>query len=367
MKFVCHKNALQKEIALALDFTSQRNTLSVVSYVLLEAKNNKLTIKATDQKVGFTSTIDVEVHQEGSTTVYCEKFFSILRSLPDENVVFEEKGQRLFIQPETKTIDFDLRTIEVDKFPSLEEASQVVEFSLAQKDLFEMIDQTIFSISDDETRHFMNGAYIEQQPNALVMVATDGRRLSYIKRNIEQDVPSFVPITIPTRFLHLMKKSGTGEGEVVLGIKENLLFASFGHQTMYTTLIHGTFPNYKRVIPEKQTLSCVASIDDMNEALKRVSLLVENKAKRIFVELNQNQMIISSEESEFGQAKEVIACTYDGPATSFAMNYLYMVSPLRVMEGKMFSFCFTEPNKAITVRPDPEKDYFHIIMPMQID
>lgn len=367
MKFACQKNTLLKEIALALDFTSQRNTLSIVSYVLLETKDNLLTIKATDQKVGFTSTIEVETLQEGSTTVFCDKFVGILRTLPDERIIFEEENNRLLIQPDTKSINFDLRTIDVEKFPSLESTNGQNFFPLAQKDLYEMIDQIIFSISDDETRYFMNGAYLEQQSSGLAMVATDGRRLSFINRKVEHDIPSFAPVIIPTKFLHLLRRAGTGEGEVLLAVQENIIFAQFGHQMMYSTLINGQFPNYKRVIPASQSYASIVSIDQMNEALKRVSLLVENKAKRIYLEIESGKIIISSEESEFGQAKEIIPATYEGESIRLAMNYSYLVSPLKVMEGPLCAICFTEANKAVTVRPDPEKDYFHIIMPMQID
>jgi DNA polymerase-3 subunit beta len=105
----------------------------------------------------------------------------------------------------------------------------------------------------------------------------------------------------------------------------------------------------------------------MNEALKRVSLLVENKAKRMYLDIEAGGITISSEESDFGQAKEIIRCDYAGDPCRLAMNYSYLVSPLRVMEGDSCAICFTESNKAVTVKPDPEKVYFHIIMPMQID
>jgi len=119
MKFACQKNMLLKEIVLALDFTSQRNTLSIVSNVLLETHANTLIIRATDQKVGFTTEVPVETIEEGSTTVFCDKFLGILRALPDETIIFEESGDKLLIHPEKKSIDFELRTISADKYPSL--------------------------------------------------------------------------------------------------------------------------------------------------------------------------------------------------------------------------------------------------------
>ena len=367
MKFVCQKNSLLKEIILALDFTSQRNTLSIVSNVLLETYENTLFIKATDQKVGFKTQIPVETLEAGSTTVFCDKFLGILRSLPDENIIFEEVHDKLLIRPEKKSIDFELRTIPVDKYPVLEETVDQVYFSISQKDFFAMINQTIFAISDDETRYFMNGVYLEHDGESLIMVATDGRRLSYINRKFSQEVSSFNPVIIPAKFLTLIKKAGTEEGEMELSITDTIIFARFGNKIMYSTLIKGQFPNYRRVIPANQTYTCKISVDDMNEALKRVSLLVENKAKRVYLDIETGVVTISSEESDFGQAKEVITCDYSGENIKLAMNYTYLVSPLRVMEGEYFNLCFTESNRAVTVKPEPERDYFHIIMPMQKD
>jgi DNA polymerase-3 subunit beta len=367
MKFACQRNTLLKEIVLALEFTSQRNTLTIVSNVLLETYGNTLVIKATDQKVGFKTVVDVETLEEGSTTVFCDKFLGILRALPDGNTVFEESGDKLFIHPEKDSINFELRTIGADKFPALENAPTDAWFVIAQKDVFDMVDQTIFAISDDETRYFMNGVYLEHNPEGLTMVATDGRRLSFIARHFQEMINPFPSVIIPAKFLSLLKKAGTGEGTLELAVTESVIFARLGNQYMYCNLIKGQFPNYKRVIPATQTNICRLSISDMQEALKRVSLLVENKAKRIYLDVDAGGVTLSSEESDFGQAKETISCDYMGPSCRLAINYSYLASPLRVMEGSDFLVCFTESNRAITVKPDPEKDYFHIIMPMQID
>jgi DNA polymerase-3 subunit beta len=367
MKFACQKNILLKEIMLALDFTSQKNTLSIVSNVLLETSSNKLIIKATDQKIGFMTELDVETIEPGTTTVFCEKFLGILRSLPDENTIFEEIGDKFFIYPDKKSINFELRTIPSDKYPKLEEVPKESFFSIAQQDIFDMIDQTIFAISDDETRYFMNGVFLEHSPQGLTMVATDGRRLSLINRQLEENISAFEPVIIPAKFLSLLKKAGSGEGTIFLAITDSIIFARLNHQMMYSNLIKGQFPNYRRVIPANQTNICKVSINEMNEALKRVSLLVENKAKRIYLDIEAGGVTISSEESDFGQAKEIIPCDYLGDSCRLAMNYSYLSSPLRVMDGEFFLICFTESNRAVTVKPDPEKDYFHIIMPMQVD
>lgn len=368
MKFACQRDPLLKEIALAIDYTSQRNTLSIESNVLLETMDDTLTIKATDQKMAFITTLPVETIQEGSTTVFCEKFLGILRSLPEEIIILEEIDDKLFVHPKDKSIEFTLHTISYDKFPTVRMQPEHPYFMLPQRDFFDMVNQTIFAVSVDESRYFLNGIFLERGPDSfLTMVATDGKRLSYISRNIASEIPSFEPVIIPAKFLSLLKKAGSGEGDISLCVDKPILYTQLHGRTMYTTLIKGPFPNYHRVIPATQDYCCRMSIADMNEALKRVSLFVENKAKRIYLQLEPGSITITSEESDFGQAKESIACEYEGAPCQIAMNYSFLASPLHIMEGEYFALCFTAPNKAITVRPDPERDYFHIIMPMQID
>ncbi len=365
MKFVCNKNTLLKEIILALDFTSQRNSLSIVSNVLLENYSDKLIIKATDQKVGFTSEIAVQTEEPGSTTVYCDKLLGILRALPDGDVSFEERDMKLSIRPINQTIDFQLRTIEADKFPQLQTIEDDKYFSLSQKDYFEMIDQTIFAISEDETRYFMNGVFMEHEADELTMVATDGRRLSLIKRKFMDPISQFPSAIIPTKFLSLLKKIGTGEGNFKLAVTEAVIFAQFENHCLYSTLVNGQFPNYKRVIPDSHLFSCTFEISKMLEALKRVSLFVENKSKRLLLDIEPTGIMLSSEENDQGAAKEIIPCEYAGDSCKLALNYTYLLSPLRVMEGDSCIMEFSGPSKAMKISPYPPKDYFHIIMPMQ--
>ncbi len=365
MKFICQKAAIFKEISLALDFTSQRNSLSIVSNVHLETKDDLLIIKATDQKVGFQSQISVQTIEPGATTVFCDKFLGIIRSLPETDISFEEKEDKLFIEPVGQKMDFQLRTIGADKFPELEVSSNVPFFTLSQKDFLDMVNQTIFAVSEDETRYYMSGVYMEYNTSSLIMVATDGRRLSFIERKIEETVPKFPSVIIPVKFLTLIKKMSTGEGTFQLGITENTIFARLGGQYLYSALIKGQFPNYKRVIPESQSYTAVMSINDIHEALKRVSLFVETKAKKIFLDIEDGSMTISSEENDLGIARETIPVDYTGSSQRISLNYGYMISPLRVMEGEKTVLSFTDTGKALTLSPEPARDYFHIIMPMQ--
>jgi len=367
MKFTCEKNTLQKEISIAQEIISTRNALSILSNVLLIAENNALKIKATDLKVSFETQIPADIAEEGSTTVFCDKFLGILRSLPDGDIEFTQENNRLLIQPLFKKINFQLKSIASEKFPELQEISEDQYFEISQKEIIEMVSQTIFAVSDDETRYFMNGVYMENQEGALSLVATDGRRLSFISKSFVDQIPEFDAIIVPPKALHLLRKLSSGEGNVKIAVGEKNLFMQFDNQKISSNLIDGQFPNYKRVIPEQQKYQATIKRDIFEEALKRVSLLVEQKSRRIYLHLSEGNVILTSEESEIGVAKEELECVYEGPDITIALNYLYLTEPLRVMEDDEIIVRFSEPNKAISLLSSPEKDFFHIVMPMQLD
>ena len=366
MKFTCDKNSLLKEISIAHEIISSRNALSVLSNVYLEADNNSLTIKATDLKVSFESKIPIEMSSSGSTTVFSDKFVGILRSLPDGEIEFFQENNYFIITPVFGSINFKLNSIASDKFPELQKISTENFFKIGQKDLIEMITQTYFAVSDDEMRYFMNGVYLEKEEKSLIFVSTDGRRLSMIKKNFNFDF-NFSPVIIPVKILFLLKKLCSGEGEISMAVSEKHVYFEFDNQKLSSNLIEGQFPNYKRVIPEKQDYNIIVEKEKLTEALKRVSLLVEQKSRRIYFEVQENNIILSSEESEIGIAKEEIPCAYEGPEKKIALNYIYLLDPLKAIEEENVKLEFSESNKALSLLPINRNDCIHIIMPMQLD
>jgi DNA polymerase-3 subunit beta len=367
MKFTCEKNAIQKEVSIAQEIISTRNALSILSNVLLVAENDTLTVKATDMKIGFESHIPVDIAEEGTTTVFCDKFLGILRSLPEGDVEFELEENRLVIRPLFKKIDFQLKSIAADKFPELQEVGDDNYFEVPQSELIEMIGQTIFAVSDDETRYFMNGVYMEKNEESVTMVATDGRRLSYIEKGFGSQVPDFNSVIIPPKALQLIRKLSSGEGNIKVAVGEKNLFVRFDSRRITSTLIEGQFPNYRRVIPNQQEYAISVKKAELESALRRVSLLVEQKSRRIYLKVSENAIILTSEESEIGTAQEEVECAYQGPEMNIALNYVYLLDPLKVIDEETIVIRFTEPNRAITLLTEPEQDFFHIVMPMQLD
>lgn len=370
MKFTADRNMLLREISTSHEIIASKNPISILSNVLLFSEQDTLSIKATDLKVSFETQIPVEVQEPGSITVICDKLMSIIRALPEGSIDFTAEENKLTITPSggPKSIFFQLTTVSAEKYPELQIMPETQTFEIAQKELIHMIDQTIFAVSDDETRYFMNGVYLDcQDEKDIIMVATDGRRLSYIKKELPHFISTFKGIIIPPKVLGLIKKLLPGEGMVSAAISDKSIFFTFNKQKISSNLIEGQFPDYRRVVPVSQQNKIELERKQLLDAIKRVSLLVEQKSRRIYLTAHDNAIILSSEESEYGVAREQIPCNFEGSETKLALNYLYLEEPLKQMEDEAICIKFSEQNKAITLVSQPEKDFFHIIMPMQLE
>jgi DNA polymerase-3 subunit beta len=366
MKFTCERSVLLKEISIAQEIISTKNVISILSNIYLEAENDTLSIKATDTKVNFETKVPVTVEDPGSTTVFGEKFLGILNSSPDGELVFEQNDANILIKSSVKRANWKLKSIASDKFPEFTVSSAEF-FNLPVREFKDMIQQTVFAVSDDETRYFMNGVFFEKTGDKVIMVATDGRRLAYISKPADGSIKDFAGVIVPPKILNILAKRAGDEGPVAISVTDRTIFIRFGSYSLSSVLLEGQFPNYRRVIPESQNQSLSINRLEMLDALRRVSLLVEQKSHRVYLGLTPGSMAVYSEESEIGTAREEIPCKYDGAELSIALNYRYIEEPFKVMGEDEIAIHFSEPTKAITIQPVPEKDFFHIVMPMQLD
>jgi DNA polymerase-3 subunit beta len=368
MKLICSRDALLREIGIAQEVISSKNSLSILSNVLLTAKDGTLTLQATDLKVSFETRFAVDVVKEGTTTAFCDKLLNVVRSLPEGDIQLEQSDATMLrIKPIGKKIDFQLRCIPSDKYPELSRVQDTEYFDIPQKNFMEMVSKTVFAVSDDETRYFMNGVYVEKRDDMLVMVATDGRRLAYVNRKVPIHMENLRGVILPPKILTIVRKLSSHEGSLSLALTDKNVFVRMEGKNFSSNLIDGQFPDYRRVIPDSQKHRAIVDRALLEEALRRVSLLVEQKSRKVVFAVSDGVITVSSKESELGIASEEVACEYRGPEMSFAVNCLYMIEPLREMGTQTVSVEFSDVNKAITLKPNPEDGYLNIIMPMQLD
>jgi DNA polymerase-3 subunit beta len=372
---------LLKEIAIAQEIVASKNAISILSHIHLEAENNTLSIKSTDLKVHFETRVPVVVIEPGAASVIGDKFLGILNSIPDGELEFEQSEGKTTIRPTARKIHFQLKSAASDEYPDFPVPAEEGFFTLPVRDFKQMIAQTVFAVSDDETRYYMNGVLFEKQDGKLVMVGTDGRRLAYIENVLGDAIQDFAGVIVPPKILNLIMRRAGDEGELAIAVTERTIFIRFGSYNLSSVIIEGTFPSYQRVIPESQSFVFTVNRFEMLDALRRVSILAEQKSHRMFVKIASGVLSVYTEESDIGTAKEEIPARYEGEEVSIALNYRYIEEPFKVMSANEISMHFTDPMKALTIKPavsetaeDADEEavpesaitFFHIVMPMNL-
>ena len=373
MKFTFDRDAMIKEISIAQEIITNKSPISILSNILLIAENGALIIKATDSTVKFSTTIPVDIQEEGRTTIFCDKFMGILSQLPSGDVEFDQKDIEVVIKPIAKRFTAKLKSQTSDKFPEIGSSENIPFFEIGSKDFKEMIKHTMFAVSDDRNRYFMTGVYFLKNGDTLTMVATDGRRLSCVNKSAA-GIPDFTPAIIPTKILSCILKNAPDEGNIQVSVIEKSLFVKFGNFEFSSVLIDGQFPNYTKVIPEGLTQSIMVNKADLDAALKRTTIMVDKKVSRIIFKISSGELRLISPESDSGSADEIIPCRYEGQNISMALNFTYVTDPLKVIDSEnvVFDFNVNENQvgdeatitKAVMMHGDPAGDYSHVIMPM---
>ncbi|MDY5124263.1 MAG: DNA polymerase III subunit beta [Treponema sp.] len=373
MKFTFDRDAMIKEITVAQEIITNKSPVSILSNILVIAENDALTIKATDSTVKFTTTMPVDIQEEGRTTIFCDKFMGILSQLPSGDVEFDQKDIEVVIKPIAKRFTAKLKSQTSDKFPEIGSSENIPFFEIGSKDFKEMIKHTMFAVSDDRNRYFMTGVYFLKNGDTLTMVATDGRRLSCVNKSAA-GIPDFTPAIIPTKILSCILKNAPDEGNIQVSVIEKSLFVKFGNFEFSSVLIDGQFPNYTKVIPKGLTQSIMVNKADLDAALKRTTIMVDKKVSRIIFKISSGELRLISPESDSGSADEIIPCRYEGQNISMALNFTYVTDPLKVIDSEnvVFDFNVNENQvgdeatitKAVIMHGDPAGDYIHVIMPM---
>ena len=374
MKFTFDRDAMIKEISIAQEIITNKSPVSILSNILIIAENNSLTIKATDSTVKFTTSLPVDIQEEGSTTIFCDKFMSILSNSPSGDMEFIKDDITVTIKPIAKKVKFQLKSQTSDKFPEISKYDNIPFFEISSKDFKEMIKETIFAVSEDKNRFFMTGVYFVKENDILTMVATDGRRLSCVTKNFGYNIPDFTPAIIPTKILSCVLKNASDEGNIKIAVVDKSIFVKFANYEFSSVLIDGQFPNYKKVIPENLTMSIMVNKADLEAALKRTTIMVDKKVSRIIFRISSGVLKLISPESDIGTADEEIPCRYNGQDIAMALNFTYVTEPLKVIDSEnvVFEFNVNENQngeeasitKAVIMRSEPAGDYIHVIMPM---
>jgi DNA polymerase-3 subunit beta len=368
MKLEIEKKDLLSLIGKTQNIVEKRNTMPILINVLLEADQNVLKVFATDLEVSLTDQIKVNVQQSGKVAVSAKSIFEIAKELSDGPITLIKKENN-WLEIKQGKYTSKIVGISADEYPIFPTYNSQGFIKLEAQVLKEMIDKTIFSVSNDETRYHLNGVFFELNPaTGFKMVATDGHRMSLIsKTSNDVKVAATQGVIIPRKGLHEIKKILEGiEGAVEIAVEGSQFVLKHNSTILMIRLIEGKYPNYQQFIPQKLPQKVMINREAFLTSLKRVSLLANQKSKAVLLNLSNGRMEISSNNPELGDAKEEIEIDYAGNEIKIGFNAKYITDILLSMNQDKIDFELNDHLSPGLMRPHNDGSYTCVIMPMRI-
>ncbi len=369
MKISVSKDNLLKGIQVVQNAVSNKSTLPILSHILLEVKKNEIRLTATDLEIGVSVKVEGEVVEEGAITLPAKKFSEIIKELPNDKVIniFIKKGQSVNI--EAGKSYFRLMGLLREDFPQLPEFSSTsgknIELvKIPQKTLKNMIQLTSFAMSHDESRYVLNGLLFSFKDKALKLVATDGRRLALIEKEIPEMGNIKKEVIVPMKTIQELNRNLGEEGEIIFYFKENQLQISLGAISITSRLIEGEYPNYEQVIPKKIKEELKINTQDFLQATRRASILTNQDSQSIKINILKDRMIITKNTPELGEAREELEVDYKGGELAIGFNPIFLIDVLKNVVDENIKFGFIDPEKPAVIKSG--EDYTYIVLPMQV-
>ncbi len=363
MKIDVSKNVLLKGITAVQNAISMRSALPILSNILLETLKDSLSIVGTDLDIGIIVTIPVNITTPGSITVPAKRFMDIIKELPEAGVSISVKKNNM-AHITCENVQFKIMGIPKDEFPKLPELKDKDMIKISQALFKSMLNMTSFAMSRDETRYMLNSVYMVIQKNLLNMVATDGRRLALIEREISLEKNIEKKLIVPAKTIQELIRNLKEDGDLQISFGENQVMFNLGDTVIISRLIEGEFPNYEQVIPKEVKDKVIVDREKLLLATKRISLLATQDSQAIKIDIEKDKMVISKHSPDIGEATEEIAVNYDGSPLSIGFNPNYIMDVLKNLNAQAIEFELQDPEKPGVIRT--KEKYVYVVLPMQL-
>jgi len=364
MKINCKREDFLESIQVVQNALTS-TALPVLSYVLLEAGPEKITLTTTNLETTIRSSFPAQVEGEGEICLPGDKLFYILRELPSAPVALEIEKSKATIR--CKKGMFQLLGLSPEDFPEVPQIMVEKFFSLSQEELRQMIQRTVFAASRDETHQNLNGAYLEVEEKDARLVATDGRRLSFVHVSLASSSLSSGEAIIPLRALQQLARILSGDKEVKIGVSERQIFFEMDHILLISQLVDAKFPDYRKVIPTEFSIAILADRDEFLRSVRRVSLLTDEKSRLLKFKLKKNTLLISAEAAELGYAYEEIDVKRErGEEIEIGFSSAYLLDILKNIEKGEVRIELTDSEGPGVIRPSENKDHICVLMPVRL-
>lgn len=362
MKIKILKEDLVKNIQNIQNVVTTKSSLPVLSNVLIEAGQQEVCLTGTDLDIGISSKFVCEIEEKGAIAVPAKRFSDIVRELPEEDIFISTmKNNSMTIK--CGKCFFKILGLPKEDFPKLPEFDNSPHVTIDQGVLKKMLSMTCFSMSHDEARYVLNGSLFIFKNKELTIVTTDGKRLSFIKRDTQESAPEKT-IIVPSKTIYELNRVLNDQGNTKITFGENQVRFDVENVTTISRLIEGEFPDYKQVIPEEHKDKVSINREQFLLGVKRAALFTTQDSRSIKINILKNKIIVSKSNPMVGETKEEIEADYKGPEITMGFNPSYLTDILKVIPKDELEIELWGPDKPAVMRI--EDWYVYLVLPMQL-
>ncbi len=367
MKFSTERETLLRALSMVTGVVERRQTLPVLSNLLVEAREDGLSMTATDLEVELSVRVrdGVDIERHGRATVPGRKLFDIWRSLPEGAGISVEVAEQVTVRSGKSR--FTLATLPVDEFPDLADPKSDVKVLVPVDEVRRLLDQTSFAMAQQDVRYFLNGMLFEITGEYVRTVATDGHRLAMCTCNGGAQGVDRLQAIVPRKGVsELARLLGEGDEPLLLGLSSNHLRVVQGGYTLVSKLVDGQFPDYERVIPKNGQHYVTGDRETLRRSLRSTAILSNEKYRGVRLSLDKEQLTVQANNPDQEEAEDVIAVDYDGDPLEIGFNADYLLDILGALAGENVRMCVSDGNSSALIEEPEEEGALFVVMPMRL-
>jgi DNA polymerase III subunit beta len=368
MKVTVEQAALLKALGHVHRVVERRNTIPILANVLLRATSGQLALKATDLDIDIVETVPADVAQDGTTSVPAHVLYDIVRKLSDgAQVSLEQDGQAGLVTLRSGRSRFSLQTLPESDFPDLAPGEMSHQFDVAAADLRLLIEKTQFAISTEETRYYLNGIYLHVLDGQLRAVATDGHRLALADVAAPAGASGMPGVIVPRKTVsELLKLVSEASEAVTVELSSVKIRVSTGAIVLTSKLIDGTFPDYQRVIPQRNDKLMVVERDEFARSVDRVSTISSERGRAVKFALGDGKLTLSVHNPDAGQATEELVVDYESTPLEIGFNARYLLDIVSQLEGDTALVKLFDSGSPTLIQDREGAASLYVLMPMRV-
>ncbi|MCF8495142.1 MAG: DNA polymerase III subunit beta [Alphaproteobacteria bacterium] len=371
MKITIERAALLRALNHVQSAVERRNTIPILSNVLLRAEKGVLALATTDMDLEISESVSANVSKGGATTTPAHTLHDIVRKLPDGTDVemtLNAEGTQMTVK--SGRSQFKLGCLPTADFPEIGAGELPTQFSIPANDLRAIIDRTRFAMSTEETRYYLNGIYLHAAESAgmkvLRAVATDGHRLARFEMPLPEGAEGMAGIIIPRKAIGELRKLVDDAADTIrIGLSANKVRFSFDHVVLTSKLIDGTFPDYQRVIPENNNKIVEVDPKIFTSAIDRVSTISDGKSRAVKIALQGKHMTISASSPEAGSATEELEVNGD-TEIEIGFNAKYLLDITSQIEGEGCRLTLADAASPTIIQDNGDPSALYVLMPLRV-